>query len=296
MCEPWVQTSLFDAAAVCPTSSSEARLARTPAPPTPAGAVSTASAPDCSSRPSGSSTNAALFGARLRTRLAFELAATTGSRPRWKRSATPQKRSWWVLETSAPRICDNGCGSLLPTPVASAASRGSVRQDGKAGRDLRAALLPTPTATEYGSNQGGANGRTGTVRPSLRTLLTPTTNGKAEHRLRSIVGASMPDNRRPTLATPTARDWRSGKASETTHARNSRHLSEQLGRQSILGTAALLGISEWLMGLPPGWLASACLITSAPAAPSTPPAPASPPKATRSSRRSPRRSDDPCGT
>src|SRR5690606_22216901 len=31
-------------------------------------------------------------------------------------------------------------------------------------------LLPTPTASSYGSNQGGANGRTGVVRLSLASM------------------------------------------------------------------------------------------------------------------------------
>jgi DNA (cytosine-5)-methyltransferase 1 len=48
-------------------------------------------------------------------------------------------------------------------------------------------------------------------------------------------------------ATPTARDWRSGKASEETHARNSRPLSEQIGG-SLNPTWV-----EWLMGWPLGW-------------------------------------------
>ena len=48
-------------------------------------------------------------------------------------------------------------------------------------------------------------------------------------------------------ATPTARDWRSGKASEATMAKNSRPLSEQVGG-SLNPTWV-----EWLMGWPLGW-------------------------------------------
>lgn len=48
---------------------------------------------------------------------------------------------------------------------------------------------------------------------------------------------------------PTARDWRSGKASEATHKRNSRPLSEQIGGQ--LSPTWV----EWLMGFPAGWTA-----------------------------------------
>lgn len=45
------------------------------------------------------------------------------------------------LETSVRVTCENGYG-----------------------------LLPTPTATQYGNNQGGANGRSGKVRHSLETM------------------------------------------------------------------------------------------------------------------------------
>jgi len=48
-------------------------------------------------------------------------------------------------------------------------------------------------------------------------------------------------------ATPTARDWRSGKASQATMDRNSRPLSEQIGG-SLNPTWV-----EWLMGWPLGW-------------------------------------------
>ena len=50
-----------------------------------------------------------------------------------------------------------------------------------------------------------------------------------------------------TYATPTARDWRSGKAGPATMARNSRPLSEQVGG-SLNPTWA-----EWLMGWLLGW-------------------------------------------
>jgi hypothetical protein len=48
-------------------------------------------------------------------------------------------------------------------------------------------------------------------------------------------------------ATPTARDWRSGKTSQATMERNSRPLSEQIGG-SLNPTWV-----EWLMGWPLGW-------------------------------------------
>lgn len=52
-----------------------------------------------------------------------------------------------------------------------------------------------------------------------------------------------------SFATPTARDWRSGKASQATMERNSRPLSEQVG--GLLNPTWV----EWLMGWPLGWTA-----------------------------------------
>jgi hypothetical protein len=90
----------------------------------------------------------------LRTALLSELAALTGSSLTWKRSTTPANRSWWVLSTP------------------------ELHTDGSA-----LGLLPTPTAQSYGTNQGGAAGRTGPARPSLETMArqalwpTPTVKG-----------------------------------------------------------------------------------------------------------------------
>lgn len=66
------------------------------------------------------------------------------------------------------------------------------------------------------------------------------------------------------LPTPTARDWRSGKASQATHERNSRPLSEQVG--GLLNPRWV----EWLMGMPEGWTSLEHLETqSCPRKPST---------------------------
>lgn len=107
-------------------------------------------------------------------------------------------------------------------------------------------LLPTPTASQYGTCVGGAAGRTGRVRASLNTMArsglwpTPTcqdANGRTHHNQKngsiilSLLGTVMlnPNPETRIWATPTARDWKSGKASAATHAKNSRPLSEQTG-------------------------------------------------------------------
>ena len=98
---------------------------------------------------------------------------------------------------------------------------------------LLAEKLPTPTALEYGSNQGGAAGRVGEKRPSLRLMLTPTAKA-------NLNSASM--------------DKWAG-------ARALREMMESLG---VGGTVALAHIYEWMMGYPRGWLDSGSKPTETP--------------------------------
>jgi hypothetical protein len=143
-------------------------------------------------------------------------------------------------------------------------------------------MYPTPAATSYGTNQGGAAGRVGKVRPSLETMaqhnLWPTpaaadSERSSETYMRgnpTLLGAvrmwptptaqdakndagpsqwgrnSDPLNvavkRWPT---PKARDYRG--ASPAGQLRNSPDLPEQVGGQ--LNPMWV----EWLMGFPAGW-------------------------------------------
>ena len=119
---------------------------------------------------------------------------------------------------------------LWPTPTASEATgpgRGKARQGGPNLRTEVAAQWPTPTASE------GANRNTKRC-PSHGKTHGKVLAGEVNHR-----------------ATPTARDWKSGAASEETLARNSRPLSEQVGavQPGRLNPAWV----EQLMGFPDGW-------------------------------------------
>jgi len=100
---------------------------------------------------------------------------------------------------------------------------------------------PTPSASSYGSNQGGGAGRVGPVRYSLMALA-------------------------KNWPTPSARDFRSGKASTETHQRNARPLNEMACLLSPLGQKETGAESQkrsglrlnpefvtWLMGFPQGW-------------------------------------------
>jgi hypothetical protein len=102
---------------------------------------------------------------------------------------------------------------LIPTPGKSDVTGGSADPDNRREQghmvslsdEMRGVLtkLATPCASAAQGSHGGGQGR------SLRTDLHNLRHGK--------------------VATPTARDWKSGKASDATMERNSRPLSEQIG-------------------------------------------------------------------
>ena len=111
-------------------------------------------------------------GSLLKTCLLSELEAMTGSRMTWRQQATPCKHSWSVLTILARRTDANECG-LLPTPKNSGHRSGMPNRHGGRRSNLNdtvAALLPTPSATSYGTNKGGAAGRVGPEQPSLERM------------------------------------------------------------------------------------------------------------------------------
>lgn len=158
----------------------------------------------------------------------------------WPRSGMTAGGQCWELTMLAPRTSANDSGLWVPTPCATdskpitggnlyVTATGTVRHmrpDGKSsnrGLAASAAMWPTPTAS-LGSKGGRVTPR----------------KGREGGTLIEAVSAR-------TYATPTARDWRSGKASQATMERNSRPLSEQIG-----GLLSPMWV-EWLMGWPIGW-------------------------------------------
>lgn len=137
---------------------------------------------------------------------------------------------------------------LLPTPLSRDGLGGARKDyDGKRGISLREALnpdiariwenqgyrsmpiLPTPKATD--ADKGGRG-----------DLLTVLRGYESKHA--------------GTLPTPTARDWRSGMASDATHGKNSRPLNETLTKMAGNKSGRMnLRFREWMMGLPIGWMA-----------------------------------------
>ena len=105
--------------------------------------------------------------------------------------------------------------SMWGTPRASDGDKGGPNMSfGAGGQPLpsQAAQWPTPSATSYGTNQGGAAGRSGKVRPSLETM----------------VRESM------MWPTPTTRDWKDGACADANVPTNG-----LLGRAAVRGPLAL---------------------------------------------------------
>lgn len=110
-------------------------------------------------------------------------------------------------------------------------------------------LLPTPRVSDA---ERGGRGDLLTILRGYQTRHAGTL--PAQDAKNRTGGASLVVKLVSMLPTPTARDWRSGKASDETHGRNSRPLNEVLalmsGNQSGQTNPRFL---EWMMGFPLGW-------------------------------------------
>ncbi|AYC99992.1 hypothetical protein [Neorhizobium sp. NCHU2750] len=240
--EPFQQIDLFGMVTVYPTSSSAARRAKTSAAPTPKVKASKVSAAASTSTPSASSENAALVGSLLKTALISELGALTPSSLRWKHSATPAGRSWFVLATSEQITSDPDAGSSdatsnrLPTPVKPNGGRSLTVEAIETGKRANGAkaqidtpnmlkhafqMLPTPMASD--GMKDGAGGGAGSTYPFRKILSetamlpTPVKNDRkmepwseAYSRRRSPKLDALMDgaSKFETLPTPTKRDKR----------------------------------------------------------------------------------------
>lgn len=134
--------------------------------PSPAAAPeSTAPGLASGRRCGGSSTSADPVGSLLRMSLLSELAGQTGCSLIWKASATPQRRSWWVLTMperptgadapscwpTATATDAKASGSRAGTPLASASAKAHP------GTSLTDAVLGywiTPTRRDYKDSSG----------------------------------------------------------------------------------------------------------------------------------------------
>lgn len=169
----------------------------------------------------------------------------------WPRSGMTRNGIAYRRAPLVPLTAETEYGSCLPTPEASNTKAIALRSNGRSPRNFLAPI-PTPRPCS-GLRSSGAN-RTEILR-ALEEWPTPrATDGSHGGRVTprkgrqggNLVEAAVSAR---TFATPTSRDWRSGKASPETLAKNSRPLSEQIG--GALNPTWV----EWLMGFPLGWTA-----------------------------------------
>ncbi len=188
----------------------------------------------------------------------------------WPRSGMTVGGLCWELAILVPRISGTGFGLSVPTPtVYDSTGKGTPRKDsnldqgGRHGVSLHhfVAKWPTPTCpnggrsvahvTDWRSERTAYTAKGKKVQVDLAQAVkrwpTPTVCGNYNRKGASASSGDGLATAVTKCATPTARDWKSGKASEETHARNSRPLSEQIGG-SLNPTWV-----EWLMGWPLGW-------------------------------------------
>lgn len=258
-CGALVDGTLYETRPLCDLRTAKARHATSPGPfsrpmPTP-------TAGDANSSGSrNTAASAAHHGVSLTDAVLGDGGTGRGLVP------TPQAYAKGKPENSEPGLTPldiairgmYGRAGLLPTPRL---NRGPSMDAKHASLDGIVGLLPTPTATEYGSSQNGVNG----------------------------LGVGT---------TPRASDWRSGRASAATRERNSRPLCEvvtaaqdadrrvRIHRRRaapMLGVRAVRvvrdaahapptghlnpGWVEWLMGFPAGWFDVAAMVQESTAAP-----------------------------
>jgi hypothetical protein len=113
--------------------------------------------------------------------------------------------------------------------------------------------LPTPSASSYGTNRGGAAGRTGKERPSLETMArkglwpTPTVRDS-----RAVCSGDL--NRKSPILGAVAKFWSTPKASDGSHG--GPNMSCTRGKPALPGqVGGQLNPTwvEWLMGYPSEW-------------------------------------------
>lgn len=267
--------------------------------------ASTASAPDCGPRCSGSCEKCDPVGASLKTSLLSELAALTGYSATWSRRATPHGRSWWVLTTSARRTAESASGSwptaaATPYGTSNNGCPGDGREEyatkGKPSLETMARQSQSawPTATAGDANASGSRiTPTSKAHPGVsltdaivRGWATPRaedSESAGAHRLRGPAETLTAQTR--AWPSPQAHDEKNLGENTPGHSPQLRHLPGLLaqGNHSTPGSppeSSPVLNPDWvatLMGYPPAW----CRLTDERACARW---------ATRSSRRSSRQS------
>lgn len=152
---------------------------------------------------------------------------------------------------------------LLPTPTAEQAQhsgRTKIKDGQQNHLSAVAALLPTPTTREHkGARKPetlaatGRNPMTNTLGDAILHLLaTPTVNGNYNRKGLSAKSGDGLATQVKMLATPQARDYRTGQAERFDNPARSRNLNDQVATEKS-GKLSVTFVL-WMQGFPPNWL------------------------------------------
>jgi len=174
----------------------------------------------------------------------------------WPRSGMTADGQCWELPTLERRISGTGSG-LWATPSATDGQRGGTITPNMTGVSLAQMIntptrWPTPTTQDNVQIRGigkaaGKSKRGTTLAGAVSMWPTPMAADSRGSSGRPAPGKQVQLVDAVKFATPLSRDYRSGKASQATHDKNSQPLSEQIG-----GSLNPPWV-EWLMGWPLGW-------------------------------------------
>ena len=174
----------------------------------------------------------------------------------WPRSGMTAGGQCWELPTLERRTKGTGSGlsPRFPTPLVGGTGPSTHGQiSGQFRREMAKAFArwPTPTASTAGANHSTdavtKRGHGINLLGAVQMWPTPMAADSRGSSGRPAPGKQVQLVDAVKFATPLARDYRSGKASQATHDKNSRPLSEQIG-----GSLNPPWV-EWLMGWPLGW-------------------------------------------
>jgi hypothetical protein len=176
-------------------------------------------------------------------------------------SYDPDTQSWRTSQLSLVETTGNGLAEFSETwPRSGMTRNGTAYRLPNLARtitEIGSGLLPTPAATEYGSNQGGSAGRVGKIRHSLSSMArnnlwqTPVADDAVLRKIGKFNSRGEPKLSAQVKMYPTPRRCQTGAASENRLKDKFPNLEKVLSEMGERGHLNPQWV-EWLMGYPIG--------------------------------------------